>query len=150
MEQSFGLIAERLNILDTSIKQKPSVTYGTVSSVSTFASVVIDGDTDPTPCTMAVGCESGDRVVIIKRGTTYLLIGNITNPFHTRPGFGVAGVVLAFSGTTVPAGYLLCDGSAKSRTTYAELFSAIGTTYGGSGSNFNLPNYQGQAIISYM
>lgn len=44
---------------------------------------------------------------------------------------------------TIPNGWFLCDGSAVSRTTYAELFAVIGTTYGvGDGTTtFNLPNY---------
>lgn len=52
------------------------------------------------------------------------------------------GVVQAFAGSTTPAGWLLCDGSAVSRTTYAKLFAVIGTTYGaGDGSTtFNLPD----------
>ena len=47
------------------------------------------------------------------------------------------------NGVTLPAGYLECDGSAVSRTMYADLFTAIGTTYGeGDGSaTFNLPDY---------
>ncbi len=54
----------------------------------------------------------------------------------------VVGAVVAFSGRTTPQGWLLCDGSAVSRTTYAALFAVIGTTYGaGNGSTtFNLPN----------
>lgn len=54
----------------------------------------------------------------------------------------VVGAVVAFAGSTSPAGWLLCDGSAVSRTTYAALFAVIGTTYGsGNGSTtFNLPN----------
>jgi microcystin-dependent protein len=45
--------------------------------------------------------------------------------------------------STLPTGYLLCDGSAVSRTLFSDLFSAIGTTYGaGDGSTtFNLPDY---------
>ena len=52
------------------------------------------------------------------------------------------GTVLPFAGNTVPENYLLCDGSAVSRSTYADLFKVIGTTYGaGNGSTtFNLPN----------
>lgn len=52
------------------------------------------------------------------------------------------GSVIAFAGTSSPAGWLLCDGSAVSRETYANLFAVIGTTYGaGDGtSTFNLPN----------
>ena len=51
------------------------------------------------------------------------------------------GTVQAFAGTTPPDGWLFCDGAAISRTTYADLFAAIGTTYGaGDGSTtFNLP-----------
>ena len=53
-----------------------------------------------------------------------------------------SGVVQAFAGSTTPQGWLLCDGSAVSRTDYAALYAVIGTTYGaGNGSTtFNLPN----------
>jgi len=53
-----------------------------------------------------------------------------------------AGVVSSYAGAVVPAGWLLCNGAAVSRTTYAGLFAAIGTTWGsGDGSTtFNLPN----------
>lgn len=52
------------------------------------------------------------------------------------------GTIYAFAGNNIPAGYLPCNGSAISRTTYADLFAVIGTTYGsGNGSaTFNLPN----------
>ena len=48
----------------------------------------------------------------------------------------------AFANDTLPDGWLACDGTAVSRTTYANLFGKIGTTYGaGDGSaTFNLPN----------
>ena len=54
-----------------------------------------------------------------------------------------AGFVKIWAGKTAPEGYLLCDGSAISRTTYSALFAAIGTLYGvGDGSStFNLPNF---------
>lgn len=56
------------------------------------------------------------------------------------------GSMLPFAGASAPSSiFLLCDGSAVSRTTYSALFAAIGTTYGaGDGSTtFNLPNTQG-------
>lgn len=54
----------------------------------------------------------------------------------------VVGAVVAFAGMVTPQGWLLCDGSAVSRTDYATLYAVIGTTYGaGDGSTtFNLPN----------
>lgn len=57
------------------------------------------------------------------------------------------GVVLPFAGdvTSPPAGWLVCDGSAVSRTQYAALFTAVGTAHGaGDGTTtFNLPDYRG-------
>lgn len=52
------------------------------------------------------------------------------------------GAIIPFAGNDIPSGYLPCNGSAISRTTYADLFTVIGTTYGsGDGSTtFNLPN----------
>jgi microcystin-dependent protein len=51
------------------------------------------------------------------------------------------GALFPFSGSTSPNGYALCDGSSVSTSgTYANLFSVIGYTYGGSGASFNLPD----------
>ena len=60
----------------------------------------------------------------------------------------VAGMLMPFAGSTAPSGWLLCYGQAVSRTTYADLFSALGTTYGtGDGSTtFNLPDLRGRVI----
>lgn len=61
-----------------------------------------------------------------------------------------AGVVESFAGDTskIPDGWLLCDGSAVSRTTYARLFSTIGSNWGsGNGSTtFNLPDLRGRFL----
>ncbi len=58
------------------------------------------------------------------------------------------GAVVAYASGTVPPGFLLCDGQAVSRTTYADLFSIIGTTFGsGDGSTtFNVPDLRDQFI----
>lgn len=57
-------------------------------------------------------------------------------------GFAPTGTIVAYGGTSAPSGWLLCDGAAVSRNTYARLFSVLGTTYGaGDGSTtFNLPD----------
>ena len=59
------------------------------------------------------------------------------------------GCIYMYGGSVAPSGFLLCDGSAISRTTYSELFSVIGTTYGvGDGSTtFNLPLMEGRVVI---
>ena len=63
-----------------------------------------------------------------------------------------AGFVAAWPGNTPPDGWLVCNGSAVSRTTYADLFAAIGTTFGaGDGSTtFKLPDYQGDFLRGYL
>lgn len=62
-----------------------------------------------------------------------------------------SGSITQFAGSSAPTGWLLCDGSAVSRTTYARLFAVIGTTYGvGDGSTtFNLPDLQGRVPVGY-
>jgi len=59
------------------------------------------------------------------------------------------GFVGEWGGSTAPEGWLICDGSAVSRTIYSALFAAIGTTYGtGNGSTtFNLPDYRGRVGV---
>jgi microcystin-dependent protein len=59
-----------------------------------------------------------------------------------------AGAVMQYAGSTAPTGWLLCDGSAVSRTTYANLFTAIGVTFGtGDGTTtFNLPDCRGRVV----
>lgn len=61
------------------------------------------------------------------------------------PSLPPSGAVIMFAGTSAPTGWLLCDGSAVSRTDYASLFASIGTRYGGGDgySTFNLPDIQG-------
>jgi microcystin-dependent protein len=59
------------------------------------------------------------------------------------------GTVLAFAGPNVPNGFIICDGRAISRTTFAALFTAIGTLYGAGdgGTSFNVPDYRGRAMV---
>ena len=67
--------------------------------------------------------------------------GNVTQP----------GAVDFFAMSTAPVGYLKANGAAVSRTTYAALYAAIGTTYGsGDGSStFNLPDLRGEFLRGF-
>jgi len=73
------------------------------------------------------------------------------------PVFVPPGTIVAYGGSITagdagtsppPAGWLLCDGSAVSRTTYAALFTAVGIAHGGGdgATTFNLPNYRGRFL----
>lgn len=59
------------------------------------------------------------------------------------------GSILPYSSEKLPIGYLLCDGSEVSRSSYEELFGVIGTSFGeGNGSTtFNLPNLKGRVTV---
>jgi microcystin-dependent protein len=59
------------------------------------------------------------------------------------------GSIITYAVNSAPDGWLICDGSSVSRTTYSELFAIISTTYGvGNGSTtFSLPNLQGKTIF---
>lgn len=63
----------------------------------------------------------------------------------------IPGQVIMFAGKTAPSGTLLCNGAAVSRTTYAELFAAIGTLYGaGDGTTtFNLPAMLEGTVVTH-
>lgn len=70
----------------------------------------------------------------------------LSTAFVVQADNGLAvGSIVPFAGSVPPAGFLLCDGSAVSRATYAALFAAVGTTWGeGDGaSTFNLPDLRG-------
>lgn len=63
------------------------------------------------------------------------------------------GSIVAFASDTIPNGWLLCDGSVVSRTTYSELFNAIGLSYVEEGyewqdeERFPLPNAKGRTLV---
>jgi len=60
-----------------------------------------------------------------------------------------AGIYIPYGGASAPAGWLLCYGQAVSRATYADLFTAVGTSYGvGDGATtFNVPDIRGRVPL---
>ena len=89
----------------------------------------------------------------IINGTTamYKKKNGVWIPQVTSQNTELPGVFKWFCGVNVPTGYLKCNGQAVSRTTYAELFAAIGTRYGlgDGGTTFNLPDVRGDAVRGY-
>lgn len=98
--------------------------------------VVLYTDNNLYKCIQANGASS---TVVAPTDSTYWsqipTYADLPDPIPT-------GVILPFGGSTVPEGFLLCNGAAISRTTYAKLFAAIGTLYGAgdSATTFNLPD----------
>src|SRR5262245_22512336 len=59
------------------------------------------------------------------------------------------GIIVPYGGSVAPTGYLLCDGAPHLRATYANLFAAIGTSFGaGNGTTtFNVPDGRGRVLV---
>jgi microcystin-dependent protein len=91
-----------------------------------------------TVTTVTVAWDSGS----LDNTVSALAVGILQNQLWALSALMPPGIVVDFGGSAAPSGFLVCDGSAKSRTTYANLFAAIGTTWGaGDGSTtFNVPN----------
>lgn len=72
-------------------------------------------------------------------------LDGISHEGFAKVDYGVpVGSIMIWAQTTAPAGWVICDGTALSRTTYSKLYSVLGTKYGTSSStNFKVPNYKG-------
>lgn len=91
---------------------------------------------------------AGSKATIKQIGSS--AVSNIPDSLLTS--VVTAGDVKMTARTTAPEGWLICNGSAISRTTYASLFNAIGTVYGtGDGSTtFNIPDLRGRVPRGYV
>jgi microcystin-dependent protein len=58
------------------------------------------------------------------------------------------GLIIPWGSSSIPSGFLECDGTSISTSTYAALFAIIGYTYGGSGGSFLLPDLRDKTVLS--
>lgn len=72
---------------------------------------------------------------------------NSNNQYLQALAHVAVGTIYPFVGETEPDTFMFCDGRALDVTKYAELFSVIGYTYGGSGDFFNLPDLRGKTLV---
>jgi len=109
----------------------------------TGSSIVLEGATsDAHETTLTVTDPTADRTITFPNSSgTVALTSDVSASLPS-------GTVVPFAGSSAPTGYLLAQGQAVSRSTYSDLFSAIGTTYGtGDGSStFNLPDLRGRVV----
>lgn len=82
-----------------------------------------------------IDTSSNPSYISVVRGTPSVTAAGLS--YNPDP----IGTIKMYGGATAPNGYLLCDGSAVSTTTYANLFAVIGYSFGGSGTTFNLPGF---------
>ena len=79
--------------------------------------------------------------ILVRNGTAVGAVGD--KYFSNAP----IGVIQAFSGTTAPHGYLLCNGASYKVADYPDLYAVIGNTYGGDTENFNVPDYRETVLV---
>jgi microcystin-dependent protein len=95
--------------------------------------------------------ETDTGKIMVYTGSVWVEVVNLgtVSAAPAAPVGSPIGEVTAFAGGSAPTGWLLCDGSAVSRTTYANLFAVCSTTYGvGDGSaTFNVPNLAGRSVV---
>lgn len=154
-------VAGRINIkADDSLKFR--TTYGDVLVKSDRGSTNVETYTD-----MEILAEQGNITVEAPNGTINIRalnninitpgdtgIVNVAGGLHAvtvsqgTPGYNgllvPTGTLVPYCGTSSPAGWFICDGSAYSNITYVELFEVIGYTFGGEGIYFNVPDMRGR------
>jgi microcystin-dependent protein len=81
--------------------------------------------------------------------TAQLASGSVTQAKLASGVYAPIGGIMQYAGSSAPTNWVLCDGSAISRATYADLFTALSTTYGsGDGSTtFNVPDLRGRIAV---
>lgn len=155
-----GLVA--LTGLTAAADRLPYFTGASTSALATFtaaARALLD-DADATTMLSTLGLSANGKSLVT--AADYAAMRTLLSVYSTsQVDSAVAaaqaaattpsGAVLPFAMSTPPTGWLECNGSAVSRSTYAALFTAIGTTHGaGNGSTtFNLPDIRGEFVRGY-
>lgn len=138
------------------------VTSETITVISEATAVDFSGHVDGSnieiddiaPGYTDAGSSVGD-IIVIRPTTQYAdnlaeVLETTLNDDGTPKPAGIhyampAGAVLPYAGASAPTGFLMCDGSSVLRSTYADLFAAIGTTFGSvDGTHFTLPDMRGR------
>lgn len=106
--------------------------------------------------TISAGNLTGNLPALNGSALTSLTAGNLTGTLPAIDGASLTGIegvntglIIPYGKDETPTGFLACDGSAVSRSTYSALFAIIGTTWGtGDGSStFNVPDLQDKAPL---
>lgn len=122
---STGLFSPNANILSITSSGTEVLRVNANTTISTYTQMnLVAGGTSVTP-------PSGDNSTNI---ATTAFVANSAVP---------AGTIIMYGASTPPSGYLECNGAVCNTSTYANLFAAIGYNFGGSGTNFYLPDMRG-------
>ena len=141
-QTSFYVAGRALRADGTDYGWVSSSTYGAPNTTINVTGFSVSG----TPTTVEVGILSASNQIPRSLTIQNLNVSSFTAGNIPASSFCPVGSIMDFAMNSPPTGWLECDGTAISRTTYASLFSAVGTTWGaGDGSStFNLPDFRGE------
>ncbi len=129
-------------------KFRGGVSVDTISELTSASGVTVDGVLFKDSAVSAASGVSTNTITEYSSGSGVTIDSLLIKDGEAR-WIMPAGLVSPYAGATAPAGWLLCDGSAVSRTTYATLFAVLSTTFGvGDGSTtFNVPDMRETAPV---
>lgn len=132
----------------------PQFSWASVNSVSpSHITIKLDGSDALVPVPInnvlidPAAAVIDTRVLVLHHDTRLYIV---STPGGDSGGGGIpAGAMTPWTSNIPPAGWLICDGQAVSRTTYADLFAIVGITYGaGDGvATFNVPDLRGRTVV---
>ena len=133
----FAVEASQISIVNGTGQRVGSANWG----------ALVSNASDPNTANWRI---DGSKIASGTISTSQLASGSITAAqlySETAQALVPAGTILPFGGVSAPPGYLMCDGAAVSRATYAPLFAVISVAYGApNGSTFNLPDFRGRFL----
>jgi microcystin-dependent protein len=89
-----------------------------------------------------------EDVVLTSTATELNYVDGVTSSIQTQLNTNTpVGMISIHAGSSAPTGWLLCDGTSYASASYTTLFSVIGQTFGGSGSDFAVPNLKGKVVV---
>jgi hypothetical protein len=158
-----GLSVLKDNVLNQIVTVDGNTQRVGINKLSPSATLDVNG-TAKVSGKLTVGAASGTGTIIEPTTASQWEIGSQLKPFKTvyadtfmssTAAFAMVptGSILLFAGPTLPSGWLLCDGAPYAISSQATLHGVIGTTYGGAGSDFNVPDLTSRYLtvsIRYM
>jgi microcystin-dependent protein len=89
-----------------------------------------------------------ENVNLVATSTELNYVDGVTSSIQTQLNTNTpVGMISIHAGSSAPTGWLLCDGTSYASASYTTLFSVIGQTFGGSGSDFAVPNLKGKVVV---
>ena len=145
-----GLSVIKDNVLNQIVTVAGNTLRVGINQLSPTATLDING-TAKLSGKLTIGAATGTGTIIEPTTASQWEIGSQAKPFKTvyadtfmssTAAFAMVptGSILLFAGPTLPSGWVLCDGATYSIASKATLYGVIGTTYGGAGTDFNVPD----------